>query len=448
VKLFSVRAVIAGCGLAWSAAGLHAQPPQQPAAVPGQTAAQRYKNVQVLKDVPAEQLPLAMQYITASLGVGCDFCHVTGPGGAFDKDDKEPKGRAREMMKMMAAINTEQFEGRQTVGCMSCHNGHMRPSRVPGLAVEMTPEEAAAARAGRGGRGGPGGPGRGPGGPGGPGGGPAGPGGPPAPDGQAGPGGQAGRGGPGGAAAPEAPGQPPAGAGVAGQGRGRGQQPPPPSETLEQVLAKYQQALGGKDALARLTTRVMTGTITSRDLQTSNITVRETAAGGYRIDLASEPNPTVRVATGKTGWSSGGFNNQVRDLEGLGLQQAGRLADFGLPLHLTERYEALSVSRYANVDGKPTILVTGRPYPGVTEQLQFDRESGLLLRRSISTATPLGPLPEQIDYTDFRDVAGVKIPYNVRYVTWNAVTAEKLADVKFNTPVGDDLFAKPAAPPR
>ena len=88
------------------------------------------KNVQILKDVPAEQLPLAMQYITASLGVGCDFCHVTGPGGAFDKDDKEPKQRARDMMKMMAAINTEQFEGRQTIGCMSCHNGRMRPTRT------------------------------------------------------------------------------------------------------------------------------------------------------------------------------------------------------------------------------------------------------------------------------------------------------------------------------
>ena len=55
--------------------------------------------------------------------------------------------------------------------------------------------------------------------------------------------------------------------------------------------------------------------------------------------------------------------------------------------------------------------MTGRPYPGVTEQLQFDRESGLLLRRSITTATPLGPLPEQIDYSDYRDVNGVKVPF-------------------------------------
>jgi len=47
------------------------------------TAAETYKNVQVLlKDVPADDLIPAMQFITASLGVECDFCHVRD---AFDK---------------------------------------------------------------------------------------------------------------------------------------------------------------------------------------------------------------------------------------------------------------------------------------------------------------------------------------------------------------------------
>ena len=210
-------------------------------------------------------------------------------------------------------------------------------------------------------------------------------------------------------------------------------------------MTKYQQALGGKDALAKATSRVLTGTVTTRDLQTSNVTVKETAAGAYRIDIASQPNPTIRVVNGKAGWSSGGFNNMVRDLEGLQFQQAARLADFGLPLHLAERYEALTVSRYGNIDGRPTIIVTGRAYPGVTEQLQFDRESGMLLRRSVTTTTPLGPLPEQIDYSDYRDAGGVKVPFTIRYVTWNAVTTQKLTDVKFDTPVAETEFAKPAA---
>ena len=405
--------------------------PAQNAGAPaaGQTAGQRFKNVQVLKDVPAEQLQLAMQYITASLGVGCDFCHVTGQGQppAFDKDDKETKQRARDMMKMVAAINTSQFEGRQTIGCMSCHNGRMRPTRTPALAIEMTPEEAAAASAGRGGRGG-----FGPGGPGGPAG-PAGPGGPGgAPGGQGAPGGAAVAG----ATAPQGPGGP----GRGGPGGGRG---PQPTETLDQVLGKYLQALGGKDALGKGTTRVITGTVTMRNLETSNITVQETAAGAYRLDIASQPNPSIRVVNGTSGWATG-FGNQIRDLDAFQLQQAARLADFTLPLRIQESYAALAVSRYANIDGKATIVLTGRPYPGVIEQLQFDRESGLLLRRSISTATPLGPLPEQIDYSDYRDVSGVKVPFSVRHATWNSLFNAKVAEVKFNVPVSADAFVKPA----
>jgi hypothetical protein len=81
----------------------------------------------------------------------------------------------------------------------------------------------------------------------------------------------------------------------------------------------------------------------------------------------------------------------------------------------------------------------------VTEQLQFDRETGLLLRRNVTTATGLAGLPEQVDYSDYRDVNGLKVPFNVRYVTWNSVFAAKFTDVKLNAPVGDDLFAKPAA---
>ena len=49
---------------------------------------QQFKNIQVLKDIPADQLIPAMQFITASLGVECEFCHVEG---AFEKDDKKPK---------------------------------------------------------------------------------------------------------------------------------------------------------------------------------------------------------------------------------------------------------------------------------------------------------------------------------------------------------------------
>jgi photosynthetic reaction center cytochrome c subunit len=376
-----------------------AQQPTGAPPAPGQTAGQRFKNVQVLKDIPADQLLLTMQYVAASLGVQCNFCHVQG---ANELDDKETKKAARKMMKMVNAVNETQFEGRAVLSCASCHNGRSKPLRTPPLVSELTPEEAARVRAGRGRGFGPGGP----------------------------------------QGAPVAGGQ-------RGEGRGRGPAepaaPPKPTETVDQVADKYLQALGGRQALENAKTRVMTGTVTSRDLQSFPVTVQEKSTGEYRIEIAAQPNPTIRAFNGKSGWSVGGFNNQVRDLEGFQLQQGLRLADLTVPLHLSERYEGLAVSRYADVDGKAAIVLTGRPYPDVSEQLFFDRDTGLLLRRSVATRTGLGELPEQIDYSDYREVNGVKVPFTVRHATWNNLTTEKLAEVKLNAPVGDDQFAKPPA---
>src|SRR4051794_11100894 len=145
-----------------------AQQPRRPPR-PGETAAEYYKNIKILKDVPAGQPPAAMQFIAASLGVGCDFCHVTGPQGGFDRDEKKPKDTARKMLRMVESINTQQFEGRQQVNCTTCHHGNNKPDRNTVLAVEMTPGEAAAAQRAAAERQGPGQGGFGQGVPGGPG---------------------------------------------------------------------------------------------------------------------------------------------------------------------------------------------------------------------------------------------------------------------------------------
>jgi hypothetical protein len=116
---------------------------------------------------------------------------------------------------------------------------------------------------------------------------------------------------------------------------------------------------------------------------------------------------------------------------------------------LKARYQTLAVNKaYDTIDGKQVVVLTGRPYPDVTEQLSFDRETGLLLRRSIvTTGVRLMNLPEQIDYSDYRDVSGIKVPFTVKHATWNAVTTQKATDVKINAPVADDVFVKPAPKP-
>jgi photosynthetic reaction center cytochrome c subunit len=105
-----------------------------------------YKNVQVLKDIPSSELIPAMQFITASLGVECSFCHVEGH---FDSDDKKAKHTAREMIRMMKAINQDHFEGRREVTCNTCHRGQHLPSPIPDIsekALAATLHEASQPR--------------------------------------------------------------------------------------------------------------------------------------------------------------------------------------------------------------------------------------------------------------------------------------------------------------
>jgi hypothetical protein len=102
---------------------------EQPGAgAPSQAAATVFKNVQVLQGVPSEELIPTMRFISASLGVECGYCHVPDH---FDRDDKKPKQIARAMMRMMAAIDTQSFDGERKVSRYSCHRASVKPEATP-----------------------------------------------------------------------------------------------------------------------------------------------------------------------------------------------------------------------------------------------------------------------------------------------------------------------------
>jgi photosynthetic reaction center cytochrome c subunit len=109
-----------------------AEPAKAKADAP-QTTEQKFKNIQVLKGIPADQLIPTMQFIAASLGVECEFCHVEH---AMDKDDKKEKVTARKMMTMMMAINKTNFDGEREVTCYTCHRGAAHPVGTPILSAE------------------------------------------------------------------------------------------------------------------------------------------------------------------------------------------------------------------------------------------------------------------------------------------------------------------------
>ena len=85
-----------------------------------------------------------------------------------------------------------------------------------------------------------------------------------------------------------------------------------------------------------------------------------------------------------------------------------------------------------------------------TERYYFDVQTGLLLRKTTFTKTMLMPFPDQIDFEDYRDVDGVKVPFTIRYSaidTYDSWT-RKFTEIKRNAVVGDALFTAPAAQPK
>jgi hypothetical protein len=92
-----------------------------------------FKNIQMMKGMPAARLLRVMNLgYSKSLGVDCTHCHLVDQ---WEKDDKPTKPIAREMMKMVKAINDEHLKNIPTlkgpnpvVNCTTCHRGQTKPA--------------------------------------------------------------------------------------------------------------------------------------------------------------------------------------------------------------------------------------------------------------------------------------------------------------------------------
>jgi hypothetical protein len=110
---------------------------------PEQTAGEHFKNVQILKDLPASRFIDTMHYFSASLGAKCEKCHIEGH---FDSDDKKEKKAAREMIKMVASIDQQNFKGHPKVQCYTCHRGAEKPLAAPAFAMPGAETASVAAK--------------------------------------------------------------------------------------------------------------------------------------------------------------------------------------------------------------------------------------------------------------------------------------------------------------
>lgn len=121
--------------------GAAQMPAQQPEEL--KPAEQVFKNIQVLKGMPAAELQGTMSFIASSLGVDCDYCHRQDKDGTFASDVVPAKLRAREMIQMVRRINQETFHGESVVNCFTCHRGQAKPVSIsPITPLPPRPEDA------------------------------------------------------------------------------------------------------------------------------------------------------------------------------------------------------------------------------------------------------------------------------------------------------------------
>jgi hypothetical protein len=137
----------------------------------------------------------------------------------------------------------------------------------------------------------------------------------------------------------------------------------------------------------------------------------------------------------------------VLGLTGGELDGAKLDAQLSFPGQIRQAFAGWRSGAVTTINDRPAQVLQGTSPGGTLAKLYFDRESGLLVRIVRFAPSKVGRLPTQIDYADYRDVAGVKLPFKWT-VTWlSGVDTFELTEVQPNVPVAAAKFAKPAPPP-
>lgn len=321
-----------------------------------ETAGQKFKNIKVLNDMPADQMGKVMNLMAASLGVNCNFCHV---GNDFEKDGNQHKEAARKMIKMTFDLNKLYFDARPEVSCNTCHGGRSHPVSAPSLVPNTT-------------------------------------------------------------APPSRP------------------DPNAARPTIDQLLDKYTQALGGRENLAKITSRHVKASRLEPDGKTSEPEEVWQKADKVLVTTAYGDYVVAEAFDGKQVWKTG--NKDLITLKPDEAEQVKRNAQILAFADLKTVYARLDVRSADKIDGRDVYLVTATNVDNSRERLYFDAQTGLLIRRIASTPTILGAFQYQVDFSDYKDFDGVKLPVTTRFAVPGISWTRKILEVKSNAPIDDGKY--------
>lgn len=216
---------------------------------------------------------------------------------------------------------------------------------------------------------------------------------------------------------------------------------PPAAPSVDAVLQKYEAAVGGREAMAKVTSRVTKGTFTAADGESHPIEISQTASGKYRSSVTVEKGAFTIAFDGKSGTTGGPtWNNPMPPDEIERIRSRARLFP---AVDLKSRFPALAVRGKESTDGRDAWIVMGRDAGGARETFWFDAENGRLLRTLRRQHTALGDIPEQADYSDYRKVDGVEVPFTIRHTAPDRTDTIKAEEIAQNVEIPDSAFSPP-----
>jgi hypothetical protein len=220
--------------------------------------------------------------------------------------------------------------------------------------------------------------------------------------------------------------------------------------SADQVLDKYLQAIGGPGALAKLTSFTAKGTYAGYDTGDQEIPVEIFAKSPNQRSwiIQTLDGPSYRVYDGTNGWWAGpDAPVPIETLTSGNLDRARLETLVAFPAGIKQAFTSWKVGRTA-IDDTDVTIVQGSRAGLLPVNFYFDSATGLLVRIVRWNETPVGPVPTQLEYSDYRDVAGVKMPFNwVMTQTYMQATIQ-LSALQPNVTVDAARFARPPVVPR
>ncbi len=214
--------------------------------------------------------------------------------------------------------------------------------------------------------------------------------------------------------------------------------------TPTEIGDKYVQAVGGKEAADKFSAVALKGTQTGQIGAGMQVEVYWKAPDKFFLAVTTQGGVFSQGYDGSTGWTQGRMG--TREMSASELERMRDLESMYSPIKIREPFPRMRLAGRDKVGASEAWVLMAQDLEHRFERLYFDTETGLLLRRVVLTRTMIGTIPEQIDFADYREIDGVRLPYTIRMTglsprnSWD----QKFETIQRDPGMADSKFSKPA----